>query len=55
MRYTFYFLISLAISLTFTPLVKFFALKNGFVAYPRADRWHKHPTALLGGISIYLA
>ena len=30
-------------------------MRNGFLAYPRADRWHKHPTALLGGISIYLS
>ncbi len=38
-----------------TPLVRVLALKKGFVAYPRADRWHKQATALLGGIGIYLA
>ncbi len=55
MKYIFYFLLPFLISLFFTPIVKFFALKNGFVAYPRADRWHKHPTALLGGVGIFLA
>src|SRR3990167_1562852 len=55
MRYILYFLTAFGISLSLTPVVRFFALRNGFIAYPRADRWHKHPTALLGGISIYLA
>ena len=55
MRYILYFLTAFGISLSLTPLVRFFALRNGFLAYPRADRWHKHPTALLGGISIYLS
>ncbi|MDQ3634397.1 MAG: glycosyl transferase [Acidobacteriota bacterium] len=26
----------------------------GFVAKPKADRWHKKPTALMGGVSIFL-
>ncbi|MGI8543915.1 MAG: glycosyl transferase [Aridibacter sp.] len=26
----------------------------GFVAKPNADRWHKKPTALMGGVSIFL-
>lgn len=55
MYYVLYFLIAFGISLTLTPVVRFLALRNGFMAYPRADRWHKHPTALLGGISIYLS
>jgi UDP-GlcNAc:undecaprenyl-phosphate GlcNAc-1-phosphate transferase len=55
MHYLLYFLIPFGISLTLTPIVRFFALRNGFISYPRADRWHKHPTASLGGISIYLA
>ncbi|MFH1508150.1 MAG: MraY family glycosyltransferase, partial [Candidatus Omnitrophota bacterium] len=50
-----FFLISLGLSLIFTPLVRGFALKKGLVSYPRYDRWHKHPTALLGGVGIYLA
>ncbi len=54
-QYIPFFLIPFALSSVFTPLVRFIALKKGLVSYPRADRWHKHPTALLGGIGIYLA
>jgi UDP-GlcNAc:undecaprenyl-phosphate GlcNAc-1-phosphate transferase len=25
------------------------------VVYPRSDRWHKHPTPVLGGVAIYLS
>ena len=38
-----------------TPLVRLFALRNGFIPYPRSDRWHKNPTANLGGVGIYFA
>ena len=55
MQYIIYFIIPLGISLALTPMVRLFALKNVFVSYPRTDRWHKKPTALLGGVSIYLA
>jgi UDP-GlcNAc:undecaprenyl-phosphate GlcNAc-1-phosphate transferase len=55
MQYLLFFLLSFALSLILTPLVRIFAIKNGLISYPRTDRWHKHPTALLGGISIYLA
>ena len=55
MHYIGYFIIPFGISLVLTPVVRVLALRKGFVAYPRADRWHKHPTALLGGIGIYLA
>ncbi len=44
MRYLQLFVIPFVLSLVFTPLVRILALKNGFVSYPRADRWHKHPT-----------
>ena len=55
MEHILHFMIPFGISLALTPVVRLFALKNGFVAYPRADRWHKKPTALLGGVGIYLA
>jgi UDP-GlcNAc:undecaprenyl-phosphate/decaprenyl-phosphate GlcNAc-1-phosphate transferase len=29
--------------------------KRGWIAQPRKERWHKKPTALSGGIAIYLA
>ncbi|MGD0275013.1 MAG: hypothetical protein ABSB79_02985 [Syntrophales bacterium] len=31
------------------------AIAKGFVAKPRKDRWHKKPTALLGGIGIFFS
>src|SRR4051812_43553290 len=36
-------------------MVRALARRFGFVAKPRADRWHKKPTALLGGVGIYAA
>lgn len=48
-------LISFAVSVGLTFLVREFAHKRGFVAKPKTDRWHKRPTALLGGVAIYLA
>jgi len=55
MQYIQFFAIPFALSLVLTPIVRQIALKNGFVSHPRPDRWHKKPTAILGGISIYLA
>jgi len=55
MQYIPFFLVPFVLSLALTPIVRQIALKNGLVSYPRPDRWHKRPTALLGGISIYLA
>lgn len=37
-----------------TYIVRGFARKNGFVAKPKSDRWHKRPTAMLGGAAIFL-
>ncbi|MCX5694983.1 MAG: hypothetical protein NT014_07720 [Candidatus Omnitrophica bacterium] len=55
MQYTLFLLIPFVLSLIFTPIVRKLAFKIGMIAMPRVDRWHKQPTALLGGISIYLA
>lgn len=55
LQYLSFFLVPFILSLIFTPIVRSVALKNGLVSYPRVDRWHKHPTAVLGGVSIYLA
>ena len=41
------------ISLAMTPVVRFVAIKRGWVARPREDRWHKKITALMGGIAIF--
>ncbi|WP_181149257.1 hypothetical protein [Salinibacter sp. 10B] len=36
-----------------TPLTIHVARRFDWVAYPRSDRWHGRPTALMGGIAIY--
>jgi UDP-GlcNAc:undecaprenyl-phosphate/decaprenyl-phosphate GlcNAc-1-phosphate transferase len=38
-----------------TPLIRALARRLGIVTRPSADRWHKHPTALLGGVAIVIA
>lgn len=43
------------LSFVFTYLVGNTAHRYGIVAIPRNDRWHQRPTALMGGIAIYLA
>ena len=53
MRYGLLFLISFAISVGLTPLIIRLAKRLNLVAYPRKDRWHEKPTALLGGIAIF--
>jgi UDP-GlcNAc:undecaprenyl-phosphate/decaprenyl-phosphate GlcNAc-1-phosphate transferase len=45
---------SFALALILTPLVRAFARRAGAVAVPKTDRWHKKPTAMLGGIVIWL-
>ena len=47
--------ITAALSLIFTFLVRYGSHRLGIVATPRKDRWHSKPTALMGGIAIYLA
>ncbi len=46
---------SLSLSLILTETVRRFAIRYGYVAHPQKDRWHKTPTALLGGIGICFA
>jgi UDP-GlcNAc:undecaprenyl-phosphate GlcNAc-1-phosphate transferase len=48
------FLVAFATSLILTPAVRAAARRLGFVARPSVDRWHSKPTALMGGIGIYL-
>ncbi|MDQ2747370.1 MAG: glycosyl transferase [Acidobacteriota bacterium] len=47
-------LISFALATILTYAVREAAHKFGFVAKPKADRWHKRPTAMLGGVAIFL-
>lgn len=47
--------ISFALSLGLTFAVRELARRYGFVAKPKSDRWHKRPTAMMGGVAIFLA
>lgn len=46
--------VSVLLSVLLTYLVREFARKKGIVAKPKSDRWHKKPTAMLGGLAIFL-
>ena len=46
---------SLVLALVLTPLVRALARRLGIIAKPKIDRWHKKPTAMLGGIAIWLS
>ena len=47
-------LLAFVVSIAATPVVIRLAGRYGFVAKPKADRWHSRPTPLLGGIALYL-
>jgi UDP-GlcNAc:undecaprenyl-phosphate GlcNAc-1-phosphate transferase len=47
-----WFLAALALSAVLTPACRAVARRFGLVAAPRADRWGRRPTALLGGLAI---
>ena len=49
-----FFIAAFSLCLIFTPVVRLVAIKNGWVAKPREDRWHKKTTALMGGIAIFI-
>ena len=46
---------SFALALILTPLVAAGARRFSVIAKPKTDRWHKKPTAMLGGIAIWLS
>ncbi|MCI0487867.1 MAG: hypothetical protein L0229_14845 [Blastocatellia bacterium] len=48
-------LCTLLLSLVLTLTVRSLARRARMVAQPREDRWHRKPTALLGGVGIYAA
>src|SRR5262245_26723715 len=49
------FAIALCASVVLTLAVRTVARRRGLVAKPRPDRWHTKPTALFGGIGIFIA
>ena len=46
---------SFVLALALTPLVRALARRYGIIAKPKTDRWHKKPTAMLGGVAIWLS
>ena len=50
-----YGIAAVALSALLTVGVRFAAHKFGYVAKPKSDRWHKKPTAMYGGIAIFLS
>src|SRR3989338_11585922 len=49
------FLLSFSLSILITPIVRKIAIIKGCIAKPREDRWSKNPTALFGGVAIFLS
>jgi UDP-GlcNAc:undecaprenyl-phosphate/decaprenyl-phosphate GlcNAc-1-phosphate transferase len=47
--------VAFALAVALTPAVRALARRFGFVAKPKTDRWHKKPTAMLGGLGIWLS
>ena len=47
-------IVGLLISVIMTYAVREAARKYGFIAKPKSDRWHKRPTALMGGAAIFV-
>jgi UDP-GlcNAc:undecaprenyl-phosphate/decaprenyl-phosphate GlcNAc-1-phosphate transferase len=43
------------ISISIIPCIIKISHRYGYVAAPKEDRWHKKPTALLGGVGIYIS
>src|SRR5918998_701981 len=47
-------IVSFALALVLTPLVRRLARHWGMVAQPKPDRWHNKPTAMMGGLAVFL-
>ena len=47
--------VAFGLAVALTPVVRALARRLGFVAKPKTDRWHKKPTAMLGGLGIWLS
>ena len=46
------FAVAFVLALALVPLCRRLAVRMGRVAHPRADRWHRRPVAMLGGVAI---
>jgi len=47
-------IVSILLGVGLTLAVRHYATTRGFVAKPKSDRWHKRPTAMMGGVAIFL-
>ncbi|MBA2524820.1 MAG: hypothetical protein H0V18_03410 [Pyrinomonadaceae bacterium] len=47
--------LAFVLAIALTPVVRAVARRLGMVAKPKTDRWHKQPTAMLGGMAIWAA
>lgn len=47
--------IAFGVAVLATFLVRGFARRYNYVAKPKSDRWHKKPTAMLGGVAIFIS
>ncbi len=47
-------IISIVVAAASTFFVREYARSRGIVDAPKSDRWHKKPTAMLGGVAIFL-
>ena len=52
--YLIYFVLALGTTLPVVYLVRELARRFDLVARPRVDRWHKRPTALFGGVAMFV-
>ena len=46
---------SAGLAVVLTPIVRVLARRFGMVAKPKTDRWHKAPTAMMGGVAIWIS
>lgn len=49
------FVLTTVISYIITPVIKNIAIKLKYIDHPKINKVHAHPTALLGGVAIYLS
>lgn len=54
-NYLILFLASFSLALILTPIIRKIAVRFNCVSFPKDDRWHKRPTAILGGVAIFIA
>src|SRR6266536_3486742 len=47
--------VAFVLALALTPAIRALARRRRLVARPKIDRWHKRPTAMMGGVAIWWA